>query len=270
MFAKLKQKIVDEGAELSPGPGGPQGGPGYAIPKETNRSDNDSDKNSTSSPAKPVLDSLAKKDGANGRKSLENQIKELHKEREDNKRSIMVLEGRLKEAEAYRERIFKREEEREEQEGLASQELAKVKHLLINAQNERDTALKHLEEEKEISSDRKFKLENLQKAVETSRSSNPPDINTLHEEKDFLLNELSQLKKEHSEKIEKLNKKLENLKENLRCEEKSNKELKEKLESSISNSNSERSKIENIRKEYEKELKYLKQEIVACNSEKVS
>ncbi|CAD5118720.1 DgyrCDS7402 [Dimorphilus gyrociliatus] len=265
-------QLIDEGAELSPGNGGQGGigGPGYAIPKENSRNDVDSDSSSQSSPQRNTNNTLGKKEGSSGRKALEIKIRELNKDKEESKRSIMILEGRLKEAEAYRERIFKREEEREEQEGLASQELAKVKHLLINAQTERDSALKKLDDEKEISATRGLKLENLQKVIENSRSTNPPDVNALHEEKDSLVNEILELKKEHSFKIEQLHKTVENLEEKLKNEEKSNAELKDKLATSVTNSNSEKSKIEITKREYEKEITYLKKEITAFNSEKIN
>lgn len=67
------------------------------------------------------------------------------------------LQNRLEEAEKLRLKFYKQEEENDEFQGLATQELAKIKHLLLNAENHLSKTTEDLKE-KEINLEESMKL----------------------------------------------------------------------------------------------------------------
>ncbi|CAE1309832.1 GOLGA1 [Acanthosepion pharaonis] len=84
------------------------------------------------------------------------------------------LQNRLEEVEKLRLKFYKQEEENDEFQGLATQELAKVKHLLLNAENQLSKTTEdlkqnkiHLEETEKLSKEMENQIVYLKEQVDS-------------------------------------------------------------------------------------------------------
>ncbi|XP_064649505.1 golgin subfamily A member 1-like isoform X2 [Lineus longissimus] len=105
---------------------------------------------------------------------LRSKFASLEKERSS-------LEKKLKEANAYKDRYFKKEEESDEFQDLTKQELAKVKHMLLNTQEDLLACESRLKEKMDECENMTKQMKDLENEVETLKLE--VDFNNLDREK---------------------------------------------------------------------------------------